>query len=125
MGLACRELELERVAQSVHAQVNLAAEATAASAQALCPLAPLLRGAPAAQGWARIMVLSSSMSGSGHPLPDASLTPAEEAFIHDWPYSVGSARHWAPVRAIHKVPVRKRRQFSSCPTYTPGQVRKN
>ena len=67
MGLACREPELERVAQSVHAQVDLAGEATAASAQALRSLAPLLSGAPAAQGWARIMVLSSrrcSKSGS-------------------------------------------------------------
>ena len=50
MGLACRELELERVAQSVHAYMDFAGEATAASAQALRPLAPLLSGAPAAQG---------------------------------------------------------------------------
>ena len=50
MGLACRELELERVAQSVDAHVNFAAEATPASAQGPRPLAPLLRGAPAAQG---------------------------------------------------------------------------
>ena len=39
-ALACRELELERVAQSVDAHVNFAAEATPASAQTLRPLAP-------------------------------------------------------------------------------------
>ena len=67
MGLACRELELERITQSVHAHMDFAGEATAASAQALRPLATLFSGAPAAPGWARIMVLSSrrcSMSRS-------------------------------------------------------------
>ncbi len=42
MGLACRELELERVAQGVHAHVDFTGEATATSAQALRPLAPFL-----------------------------------------------------------------------------------
>ena len=134
-ALACRELELERVAQSVDAHVNFAAEATPASAQGPRPLAPLLRGAPAAQGWARITVLSSrrcSMSGS---LAKASCILFQTPCSHQRrkrlytefhrPYSGGSARHWAPVREIHKIPVRKRRQFSSCPTDTPEQVRKN
>ena len=121
MGLACRELELERVAQSVHTQVDFAGEATAASA-----LAPLLRGAPAAQGWARIMVLSNrrcSMSGSlvkvsciRFQTPCSHQRRKRLYTVFHRPYSSGSARHWAPVRAIHKIPVRKRRQFSSCPT---------
>ena len=63
-----------------------------------------------------------------HPLPDALLTPAEKAFIHGVPSALlpaGAPRHWAPVRDIHTIPVRKRRQFSAFPTYTPEQVRKN
>ena len=54
MGLACRELELERVAQSVQGE--------------------------SCHG---LMVLSTM-----HPLPDASLTPAEEAFIHGVPLAI-------------------------------------
>ena len=59
MSWACRELELDGLPRAS----TLAAEATAASAQALCPLAPLLRGAPAAQG--RIMVRPGRCSMSG------------------------------------------------------------
>ena len=59
--------EPQGIAQGIHAHVDLGAEPAAAPAQSLGCLAPLLRGAPAAQGWARTTVLSMmrySISGS-------------------------------------------------------------
>ena len=55
IGLACLELEPERVAPSV-TWVDLAGEAAAASAQALRPFYAARRFA---KGWTRTMVLSN------------------------------------------------------------------
>ena len=56
IGLACLELEPERVAQSVNTRVDLAGEAAAALAQAPRPLIAARR---LAKGRTRTMVLSS------------------------------------------------------------------
>lgn len=55
------------VTQAVHFDVDFGAEATAAATEGLRRLPPFCCGAPAAQGWARTVVLSNnrcSMSGS-------------------------------------------------------------
>ena len=67
MALTCAKPEAQGVAKPVHAHVDFGAEPASTSAKCLGNLAPLFRGAPAAQGWARTMVLSmirDSMSGS-------------------------------------------------------------
>ena len=68
MGLSSGQQELQRVAQRVHAHVDLGAETASAPAQGLGFLPPLPGGAPAAQGWARTTVLSMiRCSKSGSP----------------------------------------------------------
>ena len=67
VALPSGKLEAQGVAQSVHADVDFGAEPTSATAQGLGLLAAPFLGAPAAQGWARMMVLSiirCSISGS-------------------------------------------------------------
>lgn len=57
----------QRIAQSIDNYVNFGGEATAAASQGLLRLTAFFFEAPAAQGWARIMVLSGikfSISGS-------------------------------------------------------------
>lgn len=61
---ATGQTKAQRVAEGVHAHVNLGAEPAPAASKRLFPV---FLGAPAAQGWARMMVLSiinHSMSGS-------------------------------------------------------------
>ena len=67
MALTSAKLEAQGVAKTIHAHVDFGAEPASAAPQRLGGLAPLFRVAPAAQGWARTMVLSmirDSMSGS-------------------------------------------------------------
>ena len=67
MALPCGQLEAQRVAQSIHAHVDLGTEPASAASQSLGSLTALFLEAPAAQGWARTMVLSImrfSISGS-------------------------------------------------------------
>ena len=88
IGLACLELEPERVAPSV-TRVNLAGEAAPASAQVPRPLYAARR---LAKGWTRTWCCPAR----GVPCPgdrlrplhlhsDSSLAPAEAAFIHRIP----------------------------------------
>jgi hypothetical protein len=67
MALPRGELEAQGVAQSIHAHVDLGTEPASAASQGLRSLTTLFWEAPAAQGWARTMVLSImrfSISGS-------------------------------------------------------------
>src|SRR5439155_23966054 len=65
--LSTREHKIQWVAQRINNQMNLGAETGFTASQRLLRLPPLTWGAPAAQGWARMIVLSStshSRSGS-------------------------------------------------------------
>ena len=68
VALASAKPKAQGIAQSVYADVDFGAEPAPAAAQTLGFLAPLFWGAPAAQEWARTMVLSRirfSISGHG------------------------------------------------------------
>jgi hypothetical protein len=67
VALASSKPKAQGVAQSIYTDVDFGAEPAPAAAQRLGFLAPLFWGAPAAQEWARTMVLSRirfSISGS-------------------------------------------------------------
>jgi len=64
VALTCGEAEAQRIAQALYRDMDFAGEATSAASEGLLAM---FFWAPAAHGWARIMVLSSmpcSMSGS-------------------------------------------------------------
>lgn len=67
VALACRQQKAKGVAQGIYTGVDLGAEPSPAASEGLAGLPASFFGAPAAQGWARTMVLSSkifSISGS-------------------------------------------------------------
>ena len=127
MTLTSSQCEPKRIAQTICTYVDFGAESPSASSQRLAFLAAVFFGAPAAQGWARTMVLSTSkfsMSGSSAKWPIMrSQTPLSHQrenrlyTLFQFPYSSGRNRHWAPLLNTHSTPSMKRRHWSSLPTY--------
>jgi hypothetical protein len=60
MALPTGEEKMQRIAQTVYQDMDFAAESTSTATERLRGLATIFWGAPAAQGWARMMVLSGS-----------------------------------------------------------------
>ncbi len=127
MPLTSSQRKPKRIAQSIRAYVDFSTEATSAASECLAFLAAVFLGAPAAQGWARTIVLSTkrfSISGSSVKCciirSHTPLSHQRENRLYTlfhFPYSAGRNRHWAPLRSIQSTPSMKRRHSSSFPTY--------
>ena len=127
MTLTSGQCEPKRIAQSVRTYVDFGAESSSAASQCLAFLAAVFFGAPAAQGWARTIVLSISrfsMSGSWakwfimrSQIPLSHQRENRLYTLFQFPYSSGRNRHWAPLLNIQSTPSMKRRHWSSFPTY--------
>ena len=130
MALSSGQIQAQRIAQAIHSHMDFGAEAASTASQGLCLLSAVFWGAPAAQAWARTIVLSImpfSMSGSVAKCSSIrSQTPLSHQranrlyTLFHFPYSAGKNRHWAPLRLIHSTASTKRRQLASFPTYTFG-----
>jgi hypothetical protein len=128
MTLSGSQRKPQWITQCVRCYVDFRAESTPAASKRLAALAAVFFGAPAAQGCARIMVLSTSrfsMSGSSEKCAIMrSQTPlshqrAKRLYtLFQFPYSSGKNRHWAPLLNIQSTPSMKRRHSASLPTYT-------
>ncbi len=129
------QAQTQRIAQGVYTGMDFGAEAAPRAAKFLCGLPASFFEAPAAHGWARITVLSTStFSRSGSSAkwlnicshtPWSHQRPKRLYTLFHLPYALGSKRHCAPLRLTHNTPSTKRRHARAEPTYTCGQPRKN
>ena len=135
MALSSRQAQTQRIAQRVYAGVDFGAETAPRTSKPLSGLSSSFFAAPAAHGWARITVLSTSTfskSGSSAKwLSICSHTPwshqrAKRLYtLFHLPYALGNSRHCAPLRLTHSTPSTKRRHALADPTYTCRQLRRN
>jgi len=135
IALSTRQRKAQRITQRIDRHMDFGAEPTPAASEGLGGLSAVFLDAPAAQGWAHTMVLSissDSMSGSlakwvciCSQMPSSHQRAKRLYTAFQFPYSAGSKRHWAPLRAIHNTPSTKRRQVATFPIRMPEQVRKN
>ena len=116
--------------------MNFGTEPAPAPSECLLRLTPFFLAAPAAQGWARTIVLSMmpfSMSGSLLKYANMrSQTPCSHHranrlyTLFHFPYSAGNSRHCAPLRLIHLIASMNRRQpCSSLPMYACRSCSRN
>lgn len=134
MSLTTCQKIAQWITQRINAYMDLGAEPSPASAEGLGCLSAVFLGAPAAQEWARTIVLSiikCSMSGSAmkwecicSQMPLSHQRANRLYTLFHLPYCSGSSRHCAPLRVTHKTPSTNRRQSASWPTYTLGHARR-
>ena len=135
MALPAGQSKPQWVSQCIDRHMDFGAEPAPAASECLGCLSAVFFDAPAAQGWARTMVLSinsDSMSGSSakavcscSQIPRSHQRANRLYTVFQFPYAAGSKRHWAPLRAIHNTPSIKRRQFAVFPIRIPEHVRNN
>jgi hypothetical protein len=135
VALPASQDEAQGVAERVYTYMDFGTETPSAASERLGSLPTVFFDAPAAQGWARTTVLSimsDSMSGSlakyaciCSQIPSVHQRPKRLYTAFQSPYTAGSKRHCAPLRAIHSTPSTKRRHLASLPIRIPEHVRRN
>ena len=127
MSLSSSQSEPQWIAQSICTYVDFGAEPTSAASKGLTFLPAVFFGVPAAHGWARTIVLSTSRFSISGSWAKCAIIRSQIPLSHQrenrlytlfqFPYSSGKNRHCAPLLNIHSTPSIKRRHSASFPTY--------